>query len=56
MAHTSRHEKEMRDKYRKMKENPDLKPMERLRAYMLADGGSCSLKSLHRSVAEPLVI
>ena len=56
MAHTSRHEKEMRDKYRKMKENPDLKPMERLRAYMLADGGSCSLKSLHRSVAEPFVI
>ena len=48
MACTSRQERELRAKFAKAKHEPNLVPMERLRAHLLAEGGSCSLKNLHR--------
>lgn len=48
MASTSRQEREMREKYNKIKAQPDISPLERLRAHLLSEGGSCSLKNLHR--------
>ena len=47
MACTARQEREMKQKYERMKYNKNLPPLEQLRAYVLSRGVN-SLKSIHR--------
>lgn len=49
MSATARQEREMKMKFEKMKNDPSLSPLEKLRAVVLSKGVR-SIKSLHRSV------
>lgn len=47
MAGTARKERELKEKFEKLKYDPNISPLEQLRAYVLTRGVN-GLKSLHR--------